>query len=166
MACRVVRRVRAMCMVHASTGSARLGRFRNGTPPLQDRIVRLRVGMDLDFAFPQRGRRLRRVEARRVRQPAGRLRCPSSTDRRGDERRNHGHNGRSGKETTISNLVTHARRKAVDGTHSATRDSGARRAFRLLPTYDDARMRAPRTCENVLRLSRTSWIAEFHSASG
>ena len=41
-------------------------------------------------------------------------------------------------------------------THRATRDSGARCTLRLLPTYDDARIRPPRTCEKVLRLSRTS----------
>lgn len=51
-------------------------------------------------------------------------------------------------------------------TYSATRDSGAMGALRLFPTYEEARMRPPRTCENVLRLSRTSRIAEFHSACG
>ena len=39
------------------------------------------------------------------------------------------------------------------------------RAFQLLSTYDDARMRAPRTLENVRRLSRTRSMAWFHSTS-
>lgn len=43
--------------------------------------------------------------------------------------------------------------------------SSCNRAERLLPTNDEDRTRPPRRLVNVARLSRTSSIAEFHSAA-
>ena len=51
-------------------------------------------------------------------------------------------------------------------TNRGTLRSSCTRAERLFHTNDDERRRAPRRFAKVARLSRTSSIASFHSASG
>ena len=81
--------------VKASDSDVRLCPFGNGAPAIHDRIVRFGIRVYLDLTLPEGGRRLRRIKARWVRQTSRRLRRPASTDGSSDERRNHGHDGRT-----------------------------------------------------------------------
>lgn len=131
-------------------------------PPLEDRVVWLRVRVDLNLALPKGRRGPRRIVSCWVRERTSGLWGPPRANGRGDQRRHHRHDRRPWINVSAR---TSGRTKRKES-HSVTLRSSCMRAERLLPTNDDERTRPPRTFANVARLSRTSSIAWVHSESG